>query len=64
MVDFGSSGLDDGMQEVDQSFGIGVFEILSVAVDEKASNSLNEFRRHLEFLLRVDLEFESSHTFE
>jgi hypothetical protein len=47
MVDFGSSCFNDRMKEMNQSFGISVFEVLAVGMDEKAGNGLDEFGRHL-----------------
>ena len=64
MIDLCSSCLDDGMKEVYQRFGVGVLQILAVGVCKESSDGLDEFGRHFQFFLRVDFEFQSSHTLE
>jgi hypothetical protein len=64
MIDFSSSCLDHWMEEVDQSLGVCVFQVLAVGICKEPGDGLDEFGRHFQLLLWVDFEFEPAHTFE
>jgi hypothetical protein len=43
MIDFSSSCLDYWMEEVDQSLGVCVFQVLAVGICKESSDGLDEF---------------------